>query len=311
VRFLDDLIDAAVYPLPFIARATRATRKIGIGFTGLADALIKAGLAYDSPEGREFAGTITRLMQQAAHTASAKLAEEKGCFPLWEKSVFYPEQKRRNAACITIAPTGSITAMAGCEGYGVEPIFAVAYSKATDVAGNFEVFSPLFLEAVKDFNLPADVIAVMAEKGSCQGIAGIPQEIAGIFKGAQEIKPMDHLLMQAAVQKYVDNAVSKTINLPEDASVGDIGACFKTAFALGLKGVTVFRVGSKKGTITLGRETAPTADTAKKEFTRRSKNSWPDELYIEDGQTCGACGGAYIERAEGCIICKFCGAAGC
>jgi ribonucleoside-diphosphate reductase alpha chain len=311
VRFLDDLIDAAVYPLPFINRATRATRKIGIGFTGLADVLIKAGLAYDSLEGREFAGTITRLTQQAAHAASAKLAEEKGCFSLWEKSIFYPEQKRRNAACITIAPTGSITAMAGCEGYGVEPIFAVAYSKATDVVGNFEVFSPLFLEAVKECNLPAEIIAAVAEKGSCQGIAGIPQKIAGIFKGAREIKPLDHLLMQAAVQKYVDNAVSKTINLPEDASVGDIGACFKTAFDLGLKGVTVFREGSKEGTVTLGRETALTADTADKEFNRRSINSWPDELYIEDGQICGACGGASIERAEGCIICKYCGAAGC
>ena len=311
VRFLDNLIDTAVYPLPFITRATRATRKIGIGFTGLADALIKAGLAYDSLEGREFAGTITRLMQQAAHAASAKLAEEKGCFPLWDKSIFYPDQKRRNAACITIAPTGSITAMAGCEGYGVEPIFAVVYSKSTDVVGNFEVFSPLFLEAVKECNLPAEIIAAVAEKGSCQGIAGIPQKIAGIFKGAREIKPLDHLLMQAAVQKYVDNAVSKTINLPEDASVGDIGACFKTAFDLGLKGVTVFREGSKKGTVTLGTETALTADTANIEFNRRNINSWPDELYIEDGQTCGACGGASIERAEGCIICKYCGAAGC
>jgi len=311
VRFLDNLIDAAVYPLPFITMATRATRKIGIGFTGLADALIKAGLAYDSLEGREFAGTITRLMQQAAHAVSAKLGEEKGCFPLWDKSIFYPDHKRRNAACITIAPTGSITAMAGCEGYGVEPIFAVAYSKSTDVVGNFEVFSPLFLEEVKECNLPAEIIAAVAEKGTCQGIAGIPQKIAGIFKGAREIKPMDHLLMQAAVQKHVDNAVSKTINLPKDASVGDIGACFKTAFALGLKGVTVFREGSKKGTVTLGRETALTADTADTKFNRRSINSWPDELYIEDGQTCGACGGASIERAEGCIICKYCGAAGC
>jgi ribonucleoside-diphosphate reductase alpha chain len=311
VRFLDDLIDAAVYPLPFITRATRATRKIGIGFTGLADALIKAGLAYDSLEGREFAGRITRLIQQAAHVASAKLAEEKGCFPLWEKSIFYPAQKRRNAACITIAPTGSITAMAGCEGYGVEPIFAVAYSKSTDVVGNFEVFSPLFLEAVKDCNLPADIYAAVAEKGSCQGIKGIPEKIVGIFKGAREIKPLNHLLMQAAVQKYVDNAVSKTINLPEDAFVDDIGACFKTAFTLGLKGVTVFREGSKKGPVTVGRTAEIEAEKSDVGFDRRNINSWPDQLYIEDGVICGACGGASVERAEGCIICKYCGAAGC
>ncbi len=311
VRFLDDLIEVADYPLPAIAEATRATRKIGIGFTGLADALIKAGLAYDSLEGREFAGAITRLMQRAAHTASAKLAEEKGCFPLWERSIFYPEQKRRNAACITIAPTGSITAMAGCEGYGVEPIFAVAYSKATDVVGNLEVFSPLFLEAAKVCNLPADIYAAVAEKGSCQGIKGFPEKLAGIFKGAREIKPEDHLLMQAAVQQYVDNAVSKTVNLPQESSAGEISACFKKAFDLGLKGVTVFREGSKKGPVTVGRAAASKAGESNMEFDRRSINSWPDQLYIEDGQICGACGGASVERAEGCIICKYCGAAGC
>jgi len=254
VRFLDNLIDVAEYPLPSIAEATRATRKIGLGFTGLADALIKAGLPYDSEEGRSFAETITKLIQQAAHLTSEKLAEEKGCFPLWDRSVFYPDRKRRNAACVTIAPTGSVTTMAGCEGYGVEPIFAVAYTKATNVAGDFEVFSPLFLEACKDYEVPVEALAEVAKKGSCQGIEGIPENIAGTFKGAQEIAPVDHILMQAAVQKYVDNAVSKTINLPEDASVKDISECYRIAYELGLKGITVFRDGSKKGTVTVGRD---------------------------------------------------------
>ena len=311
VRFLDDLIEVADYPLPNIAEATRATRKIGIGFTGLADALIKARVTYDSIEGRDFAAHITRLIQQAAHTASAKLAEERGCFPLWDKSVFYPDRKRRNAACITIAPTGSITAMAGCEGYGIEPIFAVAYTKVTDAVGDFKIFSPLFLEAVKALNLPAETLAAVAEKGSCQSVAGIPEKIAGIFKGAREIRPEDHLLMQAAVQQYVDNAVSKTINLPEESSADDISACFRRAFDLGLKGVTVFREGSKKGPVTVGSGAALTEAGSNMEFDRRSINNWPDQLYIEDGQICGACGGASIERAEGCIICKYCGAAGC
>lgn len=258
VRFLDNLIDVADYPLSAIAEATSATRKIGLGFTGLADALIKAGLAYDSADGRDLAGTITELIQQAAHSASAKLAEEKGCFPLWDKSVFYPDRKRRNAACITIAPTGSVTTMAGCEGYGVEPIFAVAYTKTTNVAGDLEVFSPLFLKSIKDYNIPAETLAAVAEKGSCQGIEGIPEKITGIFKGAREIAPIDHILMQAAVQRHVDNAVSKTINLPVDASAEDIGACYQAAYDAGLKGVTVFRDGSKKGTVTVGREPAGT-----------------------------------------------------
>ncbi|NLJ76325.1 MAG: adenosylcobalamin-dependent ribonucleoside-diphosphate reductase [Peptococcaceae bacterium] len=254
VRFLDNMIDVADYPLPAIAAATRATRKIGLGFTGLADALIKAGLAYDSAEGREMAGNITKLIRRTAHAASAQLAEEKGCFPLWDQSVFYPNAKRRNAACITIAPTGSVTTMAGCEGYGVEPIFAVAYTKSTNVAGELAVFSPLFMAYIKDYNLPAETLAAIAEKGSCQGMDEIPMGLAKIFKGAQEITPAAHLLMQAVVQKHVDNAVSKTINLPEGATAEDIGTCYKTAFDLGLKGVTVFRDGSKKGTITVGGE---------------------------------------------------------
>lgn len=271
VRFLDNLIDVAEYPLPAIAAATRATRKIGLGFTGLADALIKAGLAYDSAEGRELAGNITGLMRQAAHTASAQLAEEKGCFPLWDKSVFYPEARRRNAACITIAPTGSVTTMAGCEGYGVEPIFAVAYTKSTNVAGDLKVFSPLFLESIKGYEIPEETLAAVAEKGSCQGMSGIPAEVAGIFKGAQEIAPIDHLLMQAAVQKHVDNAVSKTINLPEEASAEDIGTCYKTAYDLGLKGVTVFREGSKKGTVTVGggQDAGPSAELRRGEILPR------------------------------------------
>lgn len=254
VRFLDNLIDVAQYPLPLIEESTKATRKIGLGFTGLHDALIMAGLVYDSPEGREFAGEITRFMQQAAHETSRELAEEKGCFPDWERSVFHPDSPRRNAACITIAPTGSVTAMAGCEGYGIEPIFAVAYVKKTNVAGDFEVFSPLFLEACARHGVPQEVLSEVARCGTCQGIPGIPAEVARIFKGAQDIGYEDHILMQAEVQKYVDNAVSKTINLPNTATAEDIDRCYRLAYDLNLKGITVFRDGSKKGTITVGKK---------------------------------------------------------
>lgn len=253
VRFLDNLIDVAQYPLPLIEMSTRATRKVGLGFTGLHDALIMAGLPYDTREGREFAGQITRQMQQAAHESSRALALEKGCFPEWENSVHYPGEKRRNASCITIAPTGSVTAMAGCEGYGVEPIFAVAYTKQTNVAGDFEVFSPLFLEACKNYNVSQEVLSEVARQGTCQNIKGIPKEIAVIFKGAQDISHEGHILMQAEVQKYVENAVSKTINLPCGATPEDIEKCYGLAYELNLKGITVFRDGCKKGTVTVGR----------------------------------------------------------
>lgn len=254
VRFLDNLIDVAEYPLPLIAEATRATRKIGLGFTGLADALIMAGLPYDSPEGKDYAGSITEMMQTAAGATSRELAEEKGCFPEWENSVYHHEEKRRNATCVTIAPTGSVTTMAGCEGYGIEPVFAVAYKKSTNVAGDFEVFSPLFLEACRKHGVTKETLEEVARRGSCQNLEGIPGEIARIFKGAQEISPEDHILMQAEVQKHVDNAVSKTINLPGTATVEDIKKCYRMAYELGLKGITVFRDGCKEGTVTIGKK---------------------------------------------------------
>lgn len=252
VRFLDNLIDIAEYPFEMIAEAARATRKIGLGFTGLADALIRAGLPYDSDEGRRYAGEIVKLIQQTTRETSRALAEEKGCFPEWENSIYYPDEKIRNATSVTIAPTGSVTIMAGCEGYGIEPIFAVAYKKATNAVGDFEVFSPLFLEACQKAGVPNSALEEVALKGTCQGVKGIPPEIARVFKGAHDIAPEDHILMQAEVQKYVDNAVSKTINLPNQATIEDVDMCFKMAYELGLTGIAIFRDGCKEGTVIIG-----------------------------------------------------------
>ena len=256
-RFLDALIDVAEYPLPLIDENTKATRKIGIGFTGLHDALIMAGLPYDSPKGRKFAAEITAVMSAAAKDESMKLAEELGPFPKWEQSIYYPDTPIRNASRITIAPTGSVTAMAGCEGYGIEPIFGVAYKKATNVAGDFYVFSPLFLEVCKKHNIPQEVLDEVCRRGSCQGVEGIPLEIQRIFKGAMDIAPEDHIAMQAAVQKELDNAVSKTINLPNTATVETIKDCFKMAYDMGCKGITIYRDGCKEGVVTVGTADKP------------------------------------------------------
>jgi ribonucleoside-diphosphate reductase alpha chain len=256
-RFLDALIDVAEYPLPLIDENTKASRKIGIGFTGLHDALIMAGLPYDSPKGRKFAAEITTLMSAAAKDESMKLAEELGPFPKWEQSIYYPDTPIRNASRITIAPTGSVTAMAGCEGYGVEPIFGIAYKKATNVAGDFYVFSPLFLEACKKHNVPQEVLDEVGRRGSCQGVEGIPLEIQRIFKGAMDIHYKDHIAMQAAVQANLDNAVSKTINMRNDATVEDIKRAYLLAFEAGCKGITVYRDGCKEGVVTVGAADKP------------------------------------------------------
>lgn len=252
VRFLDNMIEVAQYPLVVIAEATLATRKIGLGYTGLADALFKARFAYDSEEGRMYAKRITGSLRSIAYEASIDLAKEKGCFPEWCNSTFYPNIPMRNATRVTMAPTGSVTTVAGCEGYGVEPIFAVAYKKSTNVAGDFEVFSPLFVEACNEYKVPTDVMVKVAELGTCQGVEGVPGIIQHVFKGAQDIAVIDHLLMQSAIQEEIDNAVSKTINMPKTATMLDVNEAFRAAYKLNLKGITVFRDGCKKGTITVG-----------------------------------------------------------
>jgi ribonucleoside-diphosphate reductase alpha chain len=294
VRFLDNILDVAQYPLPLIAESTLATRKIGLGFTGLADALIKLITHYDSPEGRAVAENISKLIRDTAHTTSNLLAEEKGCFPLWEESVFHPEQKRRNAVCLAIAPTGSVTTMAGCEGYGVEPIFAVAYTKSTNVAGDFEVFSPLFLEACEKHSISKEAMSIVAKLGSCQGVEGIPEEIQQIFKGAQDIKPEAHLLMQAAVQKYVDSAVSKTINLPQSATIEDIDNCFRQAYKLRLKGITIFRDGCKEGAVKLGQQEQNDSAVIPGELKRGDILSRPERAVGLTQRLDSGCGKIYL-----------------
>lgn len=291
-RFLDALIDVAEYPLPLIDENTRATRKIGIGFTGLHDALIMAGLPYDSPRGRKFAAEITALMSAAAKDESMKLAEELGPFPKWEQSIYYPDTPIRNASRITIAPTGSVTAMAGCEGYGVEPIFGIAYKKATNVAGDFYVFSPLFLEACKKHNVPQEVLDEVGRKGSCQGVEGIPLEIQRIFKGAMDIHYEDHIAMQAAVQANLDNAVSKTINMHNDATVEDIKRAYLLAFETGCKGITVYRDGCKEGVVTVG--TADKPEEKQIELARGEVVPRPDSTQGVTRRLDTGCGKLYL-----------------
>lgn len=254
VRFLDNLIDIAKYPLDYIKESTLATRKIGLGYTGLADLLIKMGVAYDSAKGREVASLVASTVKATADRYTEQLASERSCFPAWHDSVYQPTYRRRNASCVTVAPTGSVTTMAGCEGYGIEPIFAVAYTKSTNVAGSFDVISPLFREVAKHADIPERVLQIVVESGSCQHILGVPRWIQELFKTAQEIHPKDHVAMQATIQQYVDNAVSKTINLPNKATIQDVGTCYMMAFTSKLKGITVFRDGCKKGTITIGKE---------------------------------------------------------
>ncbi|NPV91212.1 MAG: adenosylcobalamin-dependent ribonucleoside-diphosphate reductase [Firmicutes bacterium] len=256
VRFLDNLIELAQYPLPLIDQRTRATRKVGLGVLGLHDLLIRCRRAYDSEEGRDLARQVMIRIRQEAHQTSRELGEEKGCFPDWERSVYSQGgEPRRNASCITIAPTGSITLLAGAEGYGIEPIFAIAYRKITQ-AGTLNNFSPLFQEACRRVGVEDRVMEEVARRGSAQGVDGVPPFLQRVFRGAREIAPADHLAMQIALQAEVDNAISKTINLPSATTMETIEEIYLQAYLGRLKGITIFREESRPGVIEMGRDPA-------------------------------------------------------
>jgi len=256
VRFLDDLVDVGEYPFSFIKERSMATRKIGVGIMGLHDLLIKLGLRYDSLEGRRHSARLMAFIAEQVEYATSELGREKGNFPLWERSSFSAsKQPRRNASCLTIAPTGTISILAGVEGYGIEPIFAVAYRRTYLQEGQphrLNVFSPLFLAACKKQGVEAAVLHEAANRGTCQEVEGIPASIQRLLKGAREIDAYDHLGMQVALQKWVDNAISKTINLPASTPASTISDLYQRAWKEGLKGITVFREGSRAGIIEIG-----------------------------------------------------------
>lgn len=252
VRFLDNCIEVGEYPLPFIAERTRATRKIGLGVLGLHDLLLRCEMPYDSMEGRQLAYQIIYHLRKTAYETSAALAEERGVFPAWEFSVYARRgEKMRNASCLTLAPTGTITLLAGAEGYGIEPIFAVAYRKLTR-SGTITVFSPLFQEACERAGVPAAVMEEVAARGSCQWVRGIPPYIQRLFRGAREIDSLEHLAMQMILQQEVDNAISKTINLPASSTLERVSEIYLKAYEGKLKGITVFRECSRAGVIEVG-----------------------------------------------------------
>ncbi|AIY90733.1 vitamin B12-dependent ribonucleotide reductase [Geoglobus acetivorans] len=247
-RFLDNVIDVNSYPIPEIAEMTKKNRKIGLGVMGWADALFKLGIPYDSPEAVSLAEKVMKFIQEESHRMSQELAEERGVFPNWEGSVWEKEGIRiRNATTTTIAPTGTISIIAGCSS-GIEPVFALAYKRANILDGDefFEV-NPVFERTLKALDLyNEDILTKVVEEGSIQGIDEIPEEIRRVFKCALDISPEWHVRMQAAFQKYTDNAVSKTINLPNHATRADVEKAFLLAYELKCKGITVYRDGSRE-----------------------------------------------------------------
>jgi len=246
VHFLDNVVDANVYPLKEIAEITRANRKIGLGVMGFADMLIMLGVPYDSEEALELGEQVMKFIEEEAHKKSREIGETRGSFPNFEKSVWKDRYSAfRNATVTTVAPTGTISIIAGCSS-GIEPLFAVSFMR--NVLGGARLFetNALFEETAKARGFySAKLLEEIAKTGSVQKIGGVPDDVKRLFATALDIDPVWHVKMQAAFQKNTDNAVSKTVNLPFEAKVEDVREIYDLAWRLKCKGVTVFRYGSK------------------------------------------------------------------
>lgn len=260
VRFLDDVIEIGRFPVPETEAITRANRKIGLGVMGFADLLIRLGISYDSDDAVRLADGIMALIAGEAREASAALAAERGVFPNWKGSVHEREGRPlRNATQTAIAPTGTISIIAGASA-SIEPLFALAYRRSHVLEEEtLHEINPLFLRAIEDLGLDADtLVPAVIETGSLREAPGVPEELKRIFVTALEIPPDRHLDIQAAFQRHVDNSVSKTVNLPERATPDDVARIYRRAWEQGLKGITIYRYGSK-GTqvLELGRGERP------------------------------------------------------
>jgi ribonucleoside-diphosphate reductase alpha chain len=284
IRFLDDVVEANNYPTPEIDRMCRANRKIGLGVMGWADLLFELGLGYDSEEALDLARKVGEAIQREAWNEDTRLAEEKGVFEFWKGSRWDKVlgRKMRNAHCVTIAPTGTISIIAGCSG-GIEPIFSLVFKRQVmrDSEGQATVMyetNPVFLARLKSEGLNDDQIRIVSDFASQNGtIDGCPVELSAdmrrVFRSARDVGPDWHVRMQAAWQEFTDAAVSKTINFSSEATVEEVETAYLLAFDTGCKGITVYRDGSRKN--------QPMALDAKKSKSQETAHESAESLQAE------------------------------
>jgi ribonucleoside-diphosphate reductase alpha chain len=320
-RFLDDVVDANAYVpnVPQLKEAAHQARRIGLGIMGLSDLMYHVGVPYGSDAGQEFGAQVMEFVRYHAMQASIQLAKERGSFPAIEGSIYSPNNLTweppkplkpyqqdwdrpevdwnqvllgirkhgiRNAAQTTVAPTGTIATVAGCEGYGCEPVFALAYIRHVNDNGvdlKLQYTSPSFDKALQESGVDDEtrkiIIGKVLDQGSCQNIPEVPEHIREVFLVSEDIKAEEHVRMQAALQAFVDNSLSKTINFPENAIEDDIATAYKLAWKLGCKGITVYVTGSRQ-TVVLETQATAQQKEAPQETPESQEQGWT--LWYED-----------------------------
>ncbi|MEO0101617.1 MAG: adenosylcobalamin-dependent ribonucleoside-diphosphate reductase [candidate division WOR-3 bacterium] len=246
VHFLDNVIDVNKFPLAKIEETTKANRKIGLGIMGFADCLLRLNIPYDSEEALRFGEKIAKFLTEKAREASKDLAKRRGPFPNFPKSIYKNGEPLRNATVTTIAPTGTISIIAGVSS-GIEPLFALSYVRVALGGHRLLETNEYFEEVLKKKGLYSSfLVREVAERGSIRNISGLPEEMKRLFVTALDISYEWHIKMQAAFQRYIDNGVSKTINLPYEASPETVRQAYLLAWRLQCKGITIYRYGSKE-----------------------------------------------------------------
>lgn len=331
VRFLDNGIDASEYPIVEIKKMAKRVRRIGLGVMGWADMLFALRVKYDSKEAVNLAEKIMKFIQQASWEESAKLANERGEFPLWKESSYYKKHpvlskrgkkngvKVRNISITTIAPTGTISMLADCSS-GIEPAFALAYIKNVVDQHGLVYKNKYFVQAINDTlgngqsSRVDEIISEVAKAGGVSGVVDVPKWIKEVFRTAHDAAPEWHIKMQAAFQKYTDNAVSKTINFPENAAIEEVEKAYIQAWKMGCKGITIYRDKSKNVQILSTEEGKEDKEVKIQSKLRvvplslRNQRSGLDSSKKEE--KCPECGGV-MYFAEGCSSCQECGYSRC
>jgi ribonucleoside-diphosphate reductase alpha chain len=299
VHFLDNVIDTNKYPLKKIEEATKANRKIGLGVMGWADMLIELGIPYNYDEASKLANEVMKFIQSESKKQSTRLAEERGVFPNYGMSMYKDDMKMRNASTTTIAPTGTLSIIAGCSS-GIEPLFAVAFVRNVLEGTKLYEVNPHFERIARERDFwSRELIGKISEKGSLKDIEEVPDDIKKVFTTAHDISPLDHIRMQAAFQKHVDNAVSKTVNFPHNACPKDVEDVYFLAYGLGCKGVTVYRDGSREEQVlSTGKTAQKEAVVAQAPIQKISPRKRPDVIKGTTRLMKTGCGNLYVTINE-------------